>query len=107
MSNLDLQILIDPNVKKYFKFKNDSIINDFLTYRNRIVIPDTLRKRVMKILHCGHAGSAAIKSQARDIYFYPHIDSDIEQITKNCTYCFTNHVPKGIFVSKWSETNKP
>ena len=35
------------------------------------------------------------------------MDSDIDQITKNCTDCFTNHVPKGTFVSKWPETNEP
>ena len=61
----------------------------------------------MKILHCGHAGSAAMKSQARDIVFWPHMDSDIDQITKNCTDCFANHAPKGTFVSKWPETNEP
>ena len=100
--------VLDPNVKEYFKLKNDlSIINDFLTYRNRIVIPDTLRKNVMDILHVGHAGSAAMKSQARDIVFWPHIDNDIDKITKNCTECFTNHIPKGTFVSKWPETNEP
>ena len=59
--------VLDPNVKEYFRLKNDlSIINDFLTYRNRIVIPDALRKRV---LNAGHAGFAAIKSQARNIVF--------------------------------------
>ena len=48
--------VLDPNVKEYFRLKNDlSIINDFLTYRNRIVIPDALRKSVMNMLHSGHA----------------------------------------------------
>ena len=71
--------ILDPHVKEYFRFKDDlSIINDFLTYRNRIIIPDSLRKCVMKILHCGHAGSAAMKSQARNIVFWPHMDSDID-----------------------------
>ena len=71
--------ILDPNVKEYFRLKNDlSIINDILTYRNRIVIPDALRKSVMNMLHCGHAGSAAMKSEARNVVFWPHIDSNIE-----------------------------
>ena len=53
----------------------------------------------------GHAGSAAIKSQAKNIVFGPHIGSYIEEIAKNCTECFTSHIPKRIFVSKWPETN--
>ena len=42
---------------------------------------------VMNMLHCGHAGSAAMKSQATNTVFWPHIHLDIEQITKlNCTF---------------------
>ena len=59
------------------------------------------------MLHFGHAGSAAMKSQARNVVFCPHIDSDFEQITKNCTKCFTNHIPKETFLSKWPEINEP
>ena len=58
------------------------------------------------MLHIAHAGSAAIKSQSLFLGL-PHIDNDIEKITKNCTECFTNHIPKEIFVSKWPETNEP
>ena len=77
-----------------------SIVNDFLTCRNRTLISYALRKSVMNMLRSGHAGSVAMKSQTRNIVFCPHINSDIEQITKNCTECFTNHIPKEIFVSK-------
>ena len=56
-------------VKEYFRLKNNlSIINYFFTYRNRIVIPDALRKSVMNMLHIGHADSAAMNSQARNIF---------------------------------------
>ena len=41
----------------------------------------------MNMLHSGHAGSAA-----RNIIFWSHIDSDIEQVTKICTEFFTNHI---------------
>ena len=58
----------------------------------------------MKILHEGHAGTVAMKCQARSIVYWPGIDSDIEEITKNCTECFLNFKPKGIPVSKWPET---
>ena len=54
----------------------------------------------MNMLHCGHAGFAAMKSQARNIVFWPHIDSDIEQITKNCTECLQIIFQWEIFISK-------
>ena len=63
--------ILDTNVKDYFRLKNDlSMINYFLTYKNRIVIPDTLRKSVMNMLHGGDAGSAAIKLQQKEYCFF-------------------------------------
>ena len=61
----------------------------------------------MNILHIGHADSLAMKSQARNIVFWPYIDNNIDKITKNCTECFTIHTPKGTFTFKWPETNEP
>ena len=58
----------------------------------------------------GHAGSAAMKSQARNIVFWLHIDSDIEQIIKialNVSQTFPLiHKSKEMFISKWPETNE-
>ena len=99
---------VDPIIANYFKYKDDlSIFDGLLTYRNRIVVPDCYRKDLMDMLHVGHAGSAAMKSHARSIIFWPNIDCDLDKITKNCSDCFQNHAPKGTVISRWPETEGP
>ena len=54
------------------------MINVFLTYRNRNVVSDAVRKSVMNMLHSSYDGSAAMKSQTRNIVLWPHNSGSIK-----------------------------
>ena len=75
-----------------------------VTYRDRIVIPEVCRSVVLKSLHVGHSGTSAMKSKARSLVYWPKMDFDIEQVTKNCSKCFSNYEPPKTFKYKWPET---
>ena len=54
---------------------------------NRIVIPYSLRNRLVHIAHEGHLGICKTKSMMRDKIYFPGMDTLTETILKNCLAC--------------------
>jgi Integrase zinc binding domain/Integrase core domain len=72
----------------YAKRDDLSVTPDgILCFRDRIVIPPTLRTAVLDDLHSGHLGTDKMKSLARLTCWWPELDCDIRRTTKNCENC--------------------
>ncbi|KAI0989934.1 hypothetical protein GJ496_011104 [Pomphorhynchus laevis] len=61
----------------------------------RVVIPSTLRKDVLRVLHAGHPGIVSMETLSRFYVWWPKIDSDIENYMQQCEYCqqYRNNEP--------------
>ncbi|XP_018371357.1 PREDICTED: uncharacterized protein K02A2.6-like [Trachymyrmex cornetzi] len=57
---------------------------------HRVIIPKVLQKRILQELHSVHFGTAKMKMLARGHVWWSGIDTDIEQITRNCAECNAN-----------------
>lgn len=68
---------------KKFLWKEQGI----LLRENRIVIPNSLKKKVMEIAHRGHPGSVTMKKIIRENLWWPKMDQDIENFNKRCLGC--------------------
>ncbi|XP_029158172.1 uncharacterized protein K02A2.6-like [Nylanderia fulva] len=65
-------------------------LQDGIVFRKeRIAIPKSLRSKVLKELHAGHFGTVKMKKLSRNFCWWPKIDKEIEEITKNCKACAT------------------
>lgn len=53
----------------------------------RIVIPFALRRDVLACLHGGHRGMEITKRRARQIVWWPGINSDITKVVRACSAC--------------------
>ena len=53
----------------------------------RIVIPRSLRQRVLSIAHEGHVGIVATKLRLRTKVWWPEIDKDAERYVRSCHGC--------------------
>ena len=56
----------------------------------RIVIPVALRKDTLKRVHIGHMGMVKSNYRAKEVMFWPSMNSQIEGIVSNCPTC-TKH----------------
>ena len=98
---------IDPIVAEFMHVKDDlTMLDDVLMYRNRVIIPNVMKKSVLTQLHAGHHGVQAMKNEARRYVYWPRIDQDIEDVTKQCYACIQNNVPIGIPTLSWPDTDK-
>ena len=61
---------------------------DGIVYRGmRIVIPPSLRKHIMSLIHKSHMGIVKSKSKAREVVYWPGMNTDIEEMVRNCSKC--------------------
>lgn len=66
---------------------------DVLLRTDRIVIPNSLRDRVVRIAHEGHLGMRTMKSHLRGAVWWPKMDTVIEAFVKKCRGCLLVSTP--------------
>lgn len=54
---------------------------------DRIVVPASLRQRVLNTAHDGHPGVNMMKSHLRTSVWWPKLDADVESFVKGCRGC--------------------
>ena len=80
-----------PAVKPFWNYRDElSVMEGLLFKGERIVIPVALRKDMLKRVHIGHMGMVKCKNRAKEVMFWPGMNSQIEDIVSNCPAC-TEH----------------
>ena len=78
------------DVKPYWSYKEEILINGILFKGERLIIPASMRKAVLKQLHQAHLGIEKTKLRARVTIFWPQINQQIEEMVKTCRTCLHN-----------------
>ena len=77
--------------KHYYKLRDSLIFVDgLLLFSEKLVVPYSLRSDMLKLLHEGHMGIEKSKARARQIFYWPGINADIENYIKKCKLCEAN-----------------
>ena len=95
-------------ITKYAVYRNDlSLHKDVILFKNRILIPPKLQSHVLNMLYAAHNGIVAMKEEARGYVWWPHMNSDIENLTKSCSICYKNVKPNKEPILSWPIPNRP
>lgn len=79
---------MDDRVRFYYKIRNDiSVENGIVYFNNRIIIPSSLRKTMLNLLHESHQGITKSKLRAKEVMYWPGMLQEIEQLISNCRIC--------------------
>jgi hypothetical protein len=79
------------NIREYHQFRDHLYsINGVLMYKNRIVIPPSLRHDCIQALHSAHQGVSMMTARAESSIFWPGITNAIAHIRAQCIYCNRN-----------------
>lgn len=77
-----------PEMKQYYLCRNELVVKDNLVLKgNRLVIPKTLRKRILDSAHEHHLGIVKTKGLIRGKVWWPGIDKEIEEMIRTCMSC--------------------
>lgn len=74
---------------KHFRLIKDElcVISPIVLRGTRLIIPTSLRKRILHLAHEGHPGIVAMKQRLRAKVWWPGIDGDAEKTVKSCRGC--------------------
>lgn len=53
----------------------------------KIVLPESLRSKAIELAHEAHQGMVRTKQRLRQIYWWPSMDRNVEEIIKQCAIC--------------------
>jgi hypothetical protein len=96
----------DKDLQPYFQRKLELTVEDnCLLWGRRVVIPRSLRKRIMDELHDGHQGICKTKQLARGFVWWPKLDQDIQDLVRNCTICLSVRKQPAIAPQAWKRWN--
>ena len=85
-----------------------SIIDGYLMWGSRVVIPSQGRERVLEELHQCHPGINRMNSLARSYVWWPCLDKDIEKKVLHCHTCQSNqHSPSKAPLYPWEWPKDP
>lgn len=100
---------VPKDLKKYFSLNESlSVENDVLVYEERVIVPNCLKDKLLKILHSNHSGVVRMKELARRYVFWIGINKDIENYVKSCESCQRGQKDKKNKVyGKWPEVSYP
>ncbi|KFD46136.1 hypothetical protein M513_12978 [Trichuris suis] len=95
--------------KPFVAHQNElSVHKDCVIRGCRVVVPQSLRTTVLRLLHAGHPGIVRMKSLARSYVWWPRVDKDIERTVQTCSPCQQNrHDPPRENLNRWPEAEAP
>ena len=74
--------------KSYVCVRNElTFIGHVILLGTRIVIPEKLRQRVLRLAHEGHQGIVKMKERLRSKVWWPGVDKDAERKCRGCYGC--------------------
>ncbi|XP_043197488.1 uncharacterized protein K02A2.6-like [Amphibalanus amphitrite] len=79
---------VEDQLKSFQNRKTElSLEMGCLLWGNRVVVPEKLQGRLLRLLHDGHPGIGAMKATARSTVWWPAMNNAIENTVKCCERC--------------------
>ena len=76
---------LPKDIREYFQFRNElHMVDGAICYKDRIVIPKSMRTYVLDSAHAAHQGVTGMVSRLNCSVFWPRIHSDIMKRRQSC-----------------------
>lgn len=88
---------LDDEMHSYWNMKNDLSTYQGVIFKNgRVLVPRSLRKKLLDNLHMAHLGIDYTLRAARESFFWPGMSDQVTNYIRNCEVCmeFSGHQQK-------------
>ena len=83
--------LLPPDLQKYWGMRDELYVIEGVPFKGKkMLIPLSLRPRVLEGLHAANQGVTGMLSNARDRFFWPGLDAAVRQMRLQCRQCNKN-----------------
>lgn len=99
----------DDDLAPFIRRRNElSTEQNVILWGHRVVVPTSLQPHLLLDLHEQHDGIVRMKAIARQYFWWPKIDSQIEDISATCERCQqTAPLPAKLPVASWNWPSAP
>lgn len=81
-------LMSDLSIKPYYLCRTQlSHENDCVMRGHKVVIPESLRTKLVNELHNSHLGIVKTKAEARSRFWFPGVDAALEAMINSCVIC--------------------
>ncbi|XP_014678509.1 PREDICTED: uncharacterized protein K02A2.6-like [Priapulus caudatus] len=85
------RVTCPSQILEYWNYRDElSVIDGIIFKGSRILIPKKLRSEMLKKIHVGHLGIEKCRKRAREVLFWPMMNSDIANVVKDCEHYLTH-----------------
>ena len=89
--NIDDKKTWPVNLMDFYNYRTKlSSEGSIVFYNERVVIPTSLRGKILEILHSGHGGVSSMTARAQASVWWPGIQADIDKTRQGCHSCQVN-----------------
>ena len=82
---------ISNQIQAYKNVKDELYVCDNIVMRgDRIVVPCKLQHSLLHTAHESHQGMTRTKQRLRELYWWPKMDKEVEDLVKYCVTCKAN-----------------
>ena len=99
-----------PEIRPYARIKDELSLEqgDVVYWGMRVVIPASLKSKILEEVHWNHWGIVRMKGLSRRHVWYPGINNDIEHMVQNCDNCQKNaNCPPASVPHPWDLVSNP
>ena len=84
----DTRTNLHQGIQPYYQFRDSLTTYDgIVLYRDRVVVPPSLREHVLSALHSAHQSVTQMCSRAESSFFWPGMTPAITDLRARCTAC--------------------
>ena len=77
-------------VRPYFNYRDELHAEDGLVFKgSRIIVPKSLRRKMLEITHQGHVGLEGCLRRMREALFWPGMTSEMKTVVQQCDACLS------------------
>ena len=84
-------------VQPYWDSRSQLAVSDGIVFKGlHIVVPPTMQRRMLELIHQSHLGIVKSKQRAREVLYWPGMSAEIENMIRNCGKCaeIQNRLPR-------------
>ena len=84
----DSKTEVPETIRDYHQYRENITSTDgVILYKDRVIVPPSLRGEVLSTLHAAHQGVSMMTARAESSVFWPGISANISPTRKNCEHC--------------------